>query len=115
MLRTFNAGLPPCTSVPTLPLHLLGKWTFGFANVESKALLNTYKQYAPTLSSYCTETRRLKPLTTMSEEHHVEPPDLSTWSADQLIARVTFLEQQLKEQTVKCLCPSALLQTVLIR
>lgn len=47
----------------------------------------------------------------MGERSHEEQPDLSAWSADQLIARVTFLEQQLKEQAAKCVDPNDPLQT----
>ncbi|CAF9923638.1 MAG: hypothetical protein ALECFALPRED_002513 [Alectoria fallacina] len=42
----------------------------------------------------------------MGEQLHEKPPDLSTWNPDQLIARVAFLEQQLKEQTLKYNSPT---------
>ena len=44
----------------------------------------------------------------MGDRLYDEPSNLSTWSADQLISRVTFLEQQLKEQTAKCVASNAL-------
>ncbi|CAD6578698.1 MAG: hypothetical protein ASARMPRED_008807 [Alectoria sarmentosa] len=42
----------------------------------------------------------------MGEQLDEKPPDLSTWNPDQLIARVAFLEQQLKEQTLKYNSPT---------
>ena len=50
----------------------------------------------------------------MGERNRQQPPDLSTWTTDQLIARVTLLEQQLKEQTAKCVPPGGSPETVLI-
>ena len=50
----------------------------------------------------------------MGEPNCQEPPDLSTWTTDQLIARVTLLEQQLKEQSAKCVHAGGPLETVLI-
>lgn len=79
-------------------MHLLGKRTFELTNINCKALC---KRYASSSSCQYTEARRLQPSATMGEQHK-KPADLSTWSADQLIARVISLEQQLKEQSVKC-------------
>lgn len=93
-------------------MHLLGKRTFGFANsIGCKAF---FEQYASSSYRQNTETRRLTPSATMGEQPFEKPPDLSTWSADELIARVNFLEQQLKEQTAKCVSANAPLQTSLI-
>ena len=93
------------------PMHLLGKRTLGFINTGGKSIC---EQYARSFSWQCTETRRLKSSATMGEQLHEKPPDLSTWNPDQLIARVAFLEQQLKEQTLKCVSANAPLQTILI-
>lgn len=79
-------------------MHLLLKRTFVLANIGCKAF---YEQHASSFSCQYTQTRRLKLFATMGEQVDEEPPDLSTWSADQLLARVTLLEQQLKEQTAK--------------
>ena len=79
-------------------MHLLGKRTFELANINCQSLC---KRYASSSSCRFTEARRLQPSATMGEQHK-EPADLSLWSANQLIARVVFLEQQLKEQSAKC-------------
>ena len=79
-------------------MHLLGKRTFAFANTGYKAFR---ERYASSSSWQYTETLQLKPSATMGQDSHEKPLDLSTWTADQLIARVTFLEQRLKEQTAK--------------
>ena len=50
----------------------------------------------------------------MDEPLCEESPDMATWGADQLIARVKFLEQQLKEQTTKCADSETSIQSVLI-
>lgn len=94
-----------------LSMHLRGKRTFKFANLNHKAL---WKHYASSSFQQYTGIPHFKPSATMDQQLLQEPPDLSTWSADQLIARVNFLEQQLKEQTLKCVCPSAQSKTVLI-
>ena len=81
-------------------MRLLGKGTFAFANVGTR---NLCKQYASSSSSgQCTETQQLKSSAVMDETDRQEPPDLSTWTTDQLITRVNLLEEQLKEQTAKC-------------
>lgn len=92
-------------------MYLQGKRNFRLAIIAYKGVR---EQYASSSSWQCTESRRLKPLATMGEQLYEKPPDLSTWSADQLIARVTFLEQQLKEQTAKCVSLMVPLQTILI-
>lgn len=92
-------------------MRLLAKRTFGVANVGYKSLL---KQCASSSSCQYIETPRLEPSATMSEPISEESPDLSKWSADQLIARVAFLERQLKEQTAKCVRLNAPLRTILI-
>lgn len=92
-------------------MRFLAKRTSDFASVGCKPLCmhyvsSSFQQYK--------EIQQPKPSATMGEKLLQEPPDLSTWSADQLIARVNFLEQQLKEQTLKCVSPSAQSKTVLI-
>ena len=93
-----------------ISMRLLGKHTFAFANVGVKHLR---KQHVSSSSS-CTEIQPLTSSATMAEPNCQEPPDLSTWTTDQLIARVTRLEQQLKEQTAKCVHAGGPLETVLI-
>lgn len=94
-------------------MRLLAKRTPQFANLHF-GVKPLCMHYVSSFFKQYSEIQQLKPSATMGEQLLQEPPDLSTWSVDQLIARVTFLEQQLKEQTLKCLCPSAQLQTVLI-
>ena len=77
---------------------LLSERTIAFVPTGHKFLCG---HYALSRSRQYTATRRLKSSTTMDEQLCEESPDLSTWGADQLIARVKFLEQQLKEQTTK--------------
>ena len=92
-------------------MRLLGKRTFAFANVRNG---HSCKQHASSSSYWqSTEIQQLKPTATMGEPDGQEP-DLSTWTTDQLIARVALLEQQLKDQTAKCAHPSEPLGTVLI-
>ena len=93
-------------------MRLLGKRTFALANVGIKYLR---KQHVSSSSSWqCTEVPQLTSSATMAEPNCQEPADLSTWTTDQLIARVTLLEQQLKEQTAKCVHAGGPLETVLI-
>ena len=88
-------------------MNLLGRRTFALATIE-------YERHVPLSSWQYTNTRPHKPFATMAGQLHDKTADLSTWSADQLIARVIFLEQQLKEQTAKCVNLYAPLQTILI-
>ena len=83
-------------------MSLLAKRTSKSANVAFKPFC---KHHVSSSSWQYTEIQQPKPSATMGEQLLQEPLDLSTWSADQLIARVTFLEQQLKEQAVKCVYP----------
>ena len=95
-----------------ISMRLLGKRTFAFANVDIK---NISKQHASSSSPWqCTENQQLPSSTTMGEPNCQEPPDLSAWTTDQLIARVTLLEQQLKEQSAMCVHAGGPLETVLI-
>lgn len=82
-------------------MQLLGKRSIStkFPNIGYKFFC---EQYASLSSWQYTETRSLMASATMGEQPFEKPPDLSTWSADQLITRVISLEQQLKEQTAKC-------------
>ena len=90
---------------------LLYERTIAFAPTGRKILCG---HYALSRLRQYTATRRLKSSATMDEPLCEESPDMSTWGADQLIARVKFLEQQLKEQTTKCVDPEAPLHPVLI-
>ena len=92
-------------------MRLLGKRTFAFANVGFR---NFCKQHASTPSWQSTGIQQLASSAAMGEPDCQEPPDLSTWTTDQLIARVNLLDQQLKEQTAKCVHPRGPLETVLI-
>ena len=93
-------------------MRLLGKRTFAFANV---GIGHSCKQHASSSSAWqCAKIQQLTASTTMGEPSCPEPLDLSTWTTDQLIARVNLLEQQLKEQTAKCVHPCGPLETVLI-
>lgn len=83
-------------------MHLLGKRAFAFTNSGCGAFR---ARYASSPSWQHTKILQLKPSATMGEESYQEPIDLSTWTTDQLIARITSLEQRLKEQTVKCVKP----------
>lgn len=83
-------------------MHLVGKRTFAFTNSRCGAFC---AQYASSPFWQHTKTLKLKTFATMGEDSYEEPLDLSTWTNDQLIARVTFLEQRLKEQTAKCVSP----------
>lgn len=95
-------------------MRLLAKRTSQFANLHIGFKPVCIHHVSYSFQQYSTEIQQLKPSATMGEQLLQEQPDLTTWSADQLIARVTFLEQQLKEQTVKCVCPGAQLETALI-
>ena len=92
-------------------MHLLGKRTLVFANAGYKTLCN---QYALSSSRHCSEIRPPEASDAMDEELCEEPSELSTWSADQLIARVKSLEQQLKDQTAKSVSSGARIQTLLM-
>lgn len=94
-------------------MRLLAKRTSQFANLHVGFKPNCMHYVSSSFRQY-TEIQQLKPSATMGEQLLQEQPDLTTWSADQLIARVTFLEQQLKEQALKCVRPSAQLETALI-
>lgn len=86
-------------------MHLLGKRNCVSTHLGCRTF---FKKYASSSAWRYTETRPLKPSATMGEPFHEETTDLSTWRADQLIARVNLLEQQLEEQTAKYLsykCP----------
>lgn len=80
-------------------MRLLGKGTFAITNCRRGAFR---LRYASLPSWQYTKTLQLKPSATMGEDSYEKPSDLSTWTTDQLIARVTSLEQRLKEQTAKC-------------
>ena len=95
-------------------MRLLAKRTFHFTNLHVRVKPLCMRYVSPSSFKQYSDIQQLKPSATMDEQLLQEPPDLSTWTVDQLTARVTFLEQQLKDQTLKCLCPSAQLQTVLI-
>ena len=97
--------------VVSISMLLLSERTVAFAPTGRKVLCG---HYASSRSRQYTATRRPMPSTTMDEPLCEESPDLSTWGADRLIARVKFLEQQLKEQTTKCANSEASLQPVLI-
>ena len=90
---------------------LLSERTIAFALTGRRVL---YGHHALSRSRQYTAARQIKPSATMDEQLCAESPDLSTWGADQLIARVKFLEQQLKEQTTKCVISEASPQSVLI-
>ena len=90
---------------------LLSERTIAFALTGRKIICG---HYASSRARQFTATRRLQLSTTMDEPLCEESPDLSTWGNDQLIARVKFLEEQLKEQTKKCANPETSVQPVLI-
>ena len=89
----------------------LSERTIAFAPTGRRILCG---QYALSRSRQYTATRQIKPSATMDQPLCEESPDLSTWGADQLIARVKSLEQQLKEQTTKCANLEPSLQPILI-
>ena len=101
--QTVHAVVVVLLIFPLISMRLLVKPTLGLAHTRLGFFC---KQYAFLSSWQCPETQQLKSSATMGEQVSQEPPDLSTWSTDQLIARVNSLEQQLKEQTVKCVCPT---------
>lgn len=92
-------------------MHLLGKRIFALGNIGCGPFR---ERYASSTSWQYTKTLQLKSSATMGEDSYEEPPDWSTWTTDQLIARVISLEQRLKEQTAKCVSPVSPLRTVLI-
>ena len=92
-------------------MRLLAKWTSGLAKTRINLIC---KQHASSSSPQCTKPQKAMSSATMGEPLFHESHDLSTWSTDHLITRVAFLEKQLKEQTLKYVCLSALLQAVLI-
>ena len=85
--------------VDSISMNFLSERTIAFAPTGRQLLCG---HYASSRSRQYTAIRRAKPSTTMDEPLCEESPDFSTWGADQLIARVKFLEEQLKEQTIKC-------------
>ena len=97
--------------VVSISMLLLSERTIAFAPIGRKTLC---WHNASLRSRQFTATRRLKPSIAMAEPLCEESPDMSMWGADQLIARVKFLEEQLKEQTTKCANSEASLQPVLI-
>ena len=83
-------------------MHFLDKRIVALANLRCGPFR---ERHASSASWQYTKTLQLKSSATMGEHSYEEPPDLSTWTTDQLIARVISLEQRLKEQTAKCVEP----------